>query len=194
MTVRARAAVFLDAARAALAGMKAGWRQSLQCLDDVVAGADDRQVVLQCILDAPPEAAFAYWTEQRHLERWWGPTVSRPGCSSSTRGRAGRGASRCGDPTGASTPPHPTTVRYDELVPGERLVSTHGEPSGTDPRFAAVVTFDEVAGQTALSMRLVFDAPMDGISSSGSTERSSAATRPSPGWPPSSGTARSTVG
>jgi uncharacterized protein YndB with AHSA1/START domain len=156
VTVQARASVFVEAARAALEGMQAGWRQSLQCLDDVVTGAVDRQVVLLRMFDAPPEDVFAYWTEQRHLEQWWGPegfTVTvhafdpRPG---------GRWTFTMRGPDGTE---YPNSVRYDEIVSGERLVYTHGEPSDPDPPFTGVVTFDEMGGRTVLSMRLVFDSP-----------------------------------
>ncbi|HVD03624.1 MAG TPA: SRPBCC domain-containing protein [Candidatus Dormibacteraeota bacterium] len=51
--------------------------------------------------------------------------------------------SGCGD--------YPNTVVYDEVAPPHRLVYTH-----LDPRFQTTVTFDEMMGMTALTMRLVF--------------------------------------
>lgn len=133
VVVRARASVFMDAARAALEGMRAGWNQSLQRLDDVVTGAMDRQLVFQRLLDGLPEDVFSYWIDQDRLAHWW-----------------------AGDGTEC-----PTALRFDEIVPGERLVYSDGEPSGSARRCSGVVMFDEMGGRTVLSMRLVFDSASD---------------------------------
>ena len=50
VTVAARASVFDSAGLGALAGMRAGWSQSLQCLDDAVRGTLDRQIVADAAL------------------------------------------------------------------------------------------------------------------------------------------------
>jgi uncharacterized protein YndB with AHSA1/START domain len=150
--VVARAAVFQAAGLAALEGMRAGWAQSLQCLDDAVHGAHDRVLVLTRLYDAPPAAVFERWVEQRHLERWWGPegfsvTVEqidvRPG---------GTWRFTMHGPDGTD---YENTLHYHEVVPGERLVYDHGEPGDPD-FFTSVVTFEEMGGRTALSLRLIF--------------------------------------
>lgn len=156
VTVRARASVFRPEGLGALAGMKAGWSQSLQCLDDVLTGAADRQVLLTRMVEAPPEVVFPLWVGREHLEKWWGPdgfsiTVDefdvRPG---------GRWTFTMHGPDGTD---YPNTIVYREVTPNGRLVYTHGEPTDPDPPFTGVVTFEEVGGNTALSMRLVFDSP-----------------------------------
>lgn len=154
VTVHARASIFRPEGRGALAGMQAGWNQSLQCLDDVLTGAADRQVVLSRLVEAPPAAVFPMWVEQRHLEKWWGPdgfsiTIDeidvRPG---------GRWRFTMHGPDGTD---YPNTIVYREVTPNERLVYVHGDPSDPDPPFTGVVTFEEMAGSTALSLRLVFE-------------------------------------
>lgn len=154
VTVQARASIYRPEGFAALEGMQAGWRQSLQCLDDALTGAVDRQVLLGRLYEAPPEAVFPLWVRREHLERWWGPdgfTVSideldaRPG---------GRWTFTLRGPDGTD---HPNAVVYREVVAPERLVYVHGERTDPDPPFTAVVTFDGVGGRTALSMRLVFE-------------------------------------
>lgn len=158
VTVVARAAVFSTQGLAALAGMRAGWNQSLQCLDDALTGAAERQLLFTRLLAAPPAEVFDRWVTREHLERWWGPdgfslTVhefdARPG---------GRWVFTMHGPDGTD---FPNTIRYVELVPAERLVYVHGEETDADPMFTGVVTFDEVAGSTALSMRLVFASTAD---------------------------------
>ena len=47
----------------------------------------------------------------------------------------------------------------DRAECSERLVFVHGEQGDPDPPFTFVVTFEEMAGKTVLSMRLVFENP-----------------------------------
>lgn len=152
VTVRARAEVFDEATLAALAGMRAGWGQSLQKLDDALSGADGRQIVLSRLYPAPPEVVFGMWTRREDLARWWGPdgfTISvdeidvRPG---------GRWTFVMHGPDGTA---YPNAIVYEEVAPPERLVYVHGREGDPD-RFRSVVTLEEMAGTTVLSMRLVF--------------------------------------
>lgn len=156
VTVHARASVFRPEGLAALDGMLAGWAQSLQCLDDVVTGAVDRQIVHARVYPAPPERVFPLWVTREHLERWWGPdgfslTVDeldvRPG---------GRWTFTMHGPDGTD---YPNTIVFEEVSPPGRLVFLHGEPGDAHPQFRFVVTFDEMAGSTALTMRQVFESP-----------------------------------
>ncbi|MDA8320811.1 MAG: SRPBCC domain-containing protein, partial [Actinomycetota bacterium] len=61
-------------------------------------------------------------------------------------------------PDGADYPNH---VTYREVEPDRRLVYVHGEAGDPDPSFTGVVTFEEMAGKTVLSLRLVFDSAQD---------------------------------
>jgi len=154
IVVRARAVVYGSEGMGALAGMHAGWSQSLQCLDDVLTGAVDRQVLITRMYEAPPEQVFELWIEPEHVMKWWGPdgfTITidemdvRPG---------GRWKFTMHGPDGTD---YPNTVLYDEITPPKRLVYTHGEPGDPDPQFTSTVTFEEMMANTVLSMRLVFD-------------------------------------
>ena len=148
LTVHALAVALVPEAIAMLGGMQAGWNQSLQCLDDLLTGAIDRQLVVSRLFDAPPAKVFELWTGPEHVGKWWGPagftiTVDemdvRPG---------GIWRFTMHGPDGTD---YPNTIVYDEVSPPERLVYTHREPL-----FQTTVTFDEMMGMTALSMRLVF--------------------------------------
>lgn len=152
LTVHARATVFSSEALGALAGMKAGWGQSLQCLDDVLTGAVDRQLLFNRMYEASPETVFAMWTNAEHLHKWWGPkgftiTVDeidvRPG---------GTWRFTMHGPDGSD---YPNTIVYHEVSPCERIVYEHGE-SGAPDYFKSTVMFEEMAGKTVLSMRLSF--------------------------------------
>jgi uncharacterized protein YndB with AHSA1/START domain len=146
LTVHARAVALVPEAAMMLGGMLAGWNQSLQCLDDVLSGAVDREIVISRLFKAPRDRVFEAWTQREHVERWWGPkgftlTVDemdvRPG---------GRWTFTMHGPQGY----FPNTIVYDEITPPERLVYTH------DAGFRTTVTFDDFMGMTALTMRLVF--------------------------------------
>jgi uncharacterized protein YndB with AHSA1/START domain len=152
VTVHARATVFSAEALAALAGMQAGWSQSLQCLDDFLSGAADRQLVFTRLYEAPPEEVFPMWTNAEHLEKWWGPdgfsiTIEeidvRPG---------GSWKFTMHGPDGTD---YPNTITYREVLPSERLVYDHGEIGNPD-YFTSTVMFEEMSGNTVLSMRLSF--------------------------------------
>lgn len=156
VTVEARAALLAVPTLAALEGMRAGWSQSLQCLDDALTGADDRLVLLGHRYDAPPEVVLPCWLEEAHLRRWWGPD----GFTCTTHEAGFRAGGRWGftmhGPDGTD---HPDLLTYDEIVPNERIVYTHGTPGAADPPFTGVVTFEEMAGGTVVSLRLAFDSP-----------------------------------
>ena len=49
-------------------------------------------------------------------------------------------------------------IVFEEIVLDERLVFTHSNPTDPrDPQFTSIVTFEEMDGKTALSLRHVFD-------------------------------------
>ena len=151
--VLARARVFHPEGRAALDGMRAGWSQSLQCLDDALTGADQRQLVLMRAYEAPPERVFPLWVSGEHLQRWWGPTGFTLTTDELDPRPGGAWRFTMHGPDGTD---FPNLLSYLEVVPGERLVYRHENPTGTDPSFHGVVTFEEMAGRTVLSLRLVF--------------------------------------
>ncbi len=155
ITLRAHAVALVPEAEPMLGGMEAGWTQSLQCLDDVLTGAVDRQIVISHLFEAPREVVFAAWTDSEQLPAWWGAegfslTIHemdvRPG---------GVWRFTMHGPDGVD---YPNTIVYDKIVEPRRLVYTHSGtgPLADDPRFRATITFDDFAGMTALTMRLAF--------------------------------------
>jgi uncharacterized protein YndB with AHSA1/START domain len=125
---------------------------STPTIADRTTWALDREVVLVRVLDAPPEAVFAAWTDADAFCQWFGPegftcTVRemdpRPG------GRA-RFDMVAGDGT-------LFTNRFDylEVVPGTRLVMDHGSDIDDDAgRFRVTITFDAQSdGKTVLTLR-----------------------------------------
>jgi uncharacterized protein YndB with AHSA1/START domain len=51
-------------------------------LTDNDPGADQQDLIVRRVFDAPPELVFKAWTECEHLQRWWGPKgFTTPHCS-----------------------------------------------------------------------------------------------------------------
>lgn len=158
VTVRARASVFRPEGLGALAGMRAGWSQTLQCLDDALTGAAGRQVVLTRLYDAAPDVVFPLWVTAEHLEKWRVPDGFSISIDEFDPRPGGHWRFTLRGPDGTDYPNH---VVYREVQPGRRLVYVHGAPGDPGPSFTGIVTFEEMAGKTALSLRLVFDSEQD---------------------------------
>ncbi len=54
-------------------GMEPGARQSLERLEESLAGLAGREFVIERVFDAPRELVFKAWTDPGHLARWFGP-------------------------------------------------------------------------------------------------------------------------
>lgn len=148
LTVHARAVALVPRAVAMLDGMEAGWTQSLQCLDDFLTGAADRQIVLTRVFEAPRELVFRAFTEQDRVTRWWGPTGFTLTIHEMDVRPGGTWRFTMHGPDGVD---FPNTIVYEEVASPARLVYTHH-----DPAFRVTVTLDDFSGMTALTMRMVF--------------------------------------
>jgi uncharacterized protein YndB with AHSA1/START domain len=148
ITLHAEANALVPEAIAMLGGMHAGWNQSLQCLDDVLTGTVDRQLVVTRLLPALPSRVFELWTSREHVAQWRGPTGFTISQDEMDVRPGGTWRFTMHGPDGVD---YPNTIIYDVINPPERLVYTH-----LAPRFQTTVTFDEMMGMTAVTMRLVF--------------------------------------
>lgn len=111
--------------------------------------ANDRELVLTRLIDAPPAKVFAAWTQPELIVKWFTPkpwetvraeTDVRPGGSSLIVMRG---------PDGTE---FPNRGVYLEVVPNEKLVFTDAfteawKPSDK-PFMTGVLTFEDVGGKT----------------------------------------------
>ena len=121
--------------------------------------AENREIVITRVFDAPRELVFDAWTDPKHVPHWWGPngfTITvhemdvRPG---------GVWRFIMHGPDGVD---YPNRIVYDEIARPERLVYTHGGESEDDPaQFQTTVTFAEQGAQTRLTMRALFRSAAD---------------------------------
>jgi uncharacterized protein YndB with AHSA1/START domain len=149
VTVHARAVALVPEATAMIGGMAAGWSQSLQRLDDVLTGAEDRQIVLTRMIQAPRELVYRVFTEKDHVAKWFGPTGFSLTISEMDVRPDGAWRFIMHGPDGVD---YQNDYVYEEVLAPERLVYRT-----MDPPFRATVTFDDFMGMTALTMRIVFE-------------------------------------
>jgi uncharacterized protein YndB with AHSA1/START domain len=111
--------------------------------------SDPRSIVGSRVFDAPRELVFAAFSDPEYLAQWWGPN----GFTTTTHAfdfRPG-GVWRfvMHGPDGRD---YHNRVTYDEIVPPERIVYTHGGGDDVEPvQFTQTVTFEEIGdGQTRI--------------------------------------------
>lgn len=123
--------------------------------DTDASPADDRELVLTRLIDAPRAALYRAWTEPELLRQWFTPapwTVAeaeldvRPGGASLVVMRSPEGEL------------FPNRGVYLEVVPGRRLVFTDAytgawQPS-EKPFMTAIVSFEDEAGKTRYTARV----------------------------------------
>jgi uncharacterized protein YndB with AHSA1/START domain len=159
ITLRATGTARTPEAVAMLAGMEAGWSQSLQRLDDHLTGAADRQIVLLRLLEAPPAEVFEVWTDADHLARWWGPSGFTTTTHEFDVRPGGIWRFTMHGPDGVD---YPNTITYEEIAPPARLVYLHqGASDDEHPPFRTIVSFDAMGDQTVLVMRVTFASAED---------------------------------
>ncbi|GAA0498308.1 activator of HSP90 ATPase [Paractinoplanes deccanensis] len=114
---------------------------------------DDREIVIERVIDAPRELVFEAFTEVRHLSHWWGPE----GFTTTTRAFEFR-AGGVWDfvmhgPDGTD---YPEWITWTEITPPERIELLHGEFRDDPNAFASVLTFAAHGAGTHIVMRTVF--------------------------------------
>jgi uncharacterized protein YndB with AHSA1/START domain len=131
-----------------------GGRQTLERLSEHLPamGAGSRYIVIERIVDAPPELVFRCWTDAEHMRRWWGPNgFTNPVCELDVRiGGAWRIVMRA--PDGAE---YPCAGVFREIVPATRLVFTNiatDAAGNAELDGLTTVTFAPENGKTKLTV------------------------------------------
>jgi uncharacterized protein YndB with AHSA1/START domain len=135
-------------------GASEGGRQTLARLAEHLPamGITARHIVIERIVDAPPDLVFQCWTDKVHLARWWAPHgFTNPVCEVDVRvGGSWRIVMRGPDGT-----EYPCGGVYQEIVPGERLVFTNiaADAAGqTVLDGLTIVTFAGINGKTRMTV------------------------------------------
>lgn len=135
-------------------GALEGGKQTLERLSQHLPemGFDAKYIVIERLVDAPPELVFQCWTDPKHMQRWWAPHgFTNPVCELDVRvGGAWRIVMQA--PGGTQ---YPCTGVYQEIVPAERLVFTNiATDAAGNPVLDGLttVTFTETNGKTKLTV------------------------------------------
>ncbi len=161
LTVQARVVKTTADGAKHLAGVEAGWTQSLERLAEHVAPGSaspaDREIVLTHDFDAPRARVWQAWTDPKQVPHWWGPT----GFTTTTRtmevkpGGVWRFVMH--GPDGRD---YENLITYLEIAEPERLVYKHGGDKDCEPvNFRVTVSFEQVVGaptRSKVTMRMTF--------------------------------------
>jgi len=118
--------------------------------DSLAEALSDREIVTTRIIDAPRELVFKAWTDPEHLALWWGPKGFTNTFQEFDMRPGGVWRFVMHGPDGVD---YKNKSVFVEIVRPERLVFRH--VSG--PQFQVTATFDEQAGKTRLTFRMLFD-------------------------------------
>ncbi|HEX4369431.1 MAG TPA: SRPBCC domain-containing protein [Rhodopila sp.] len=135
-------------------GALEGAEQTLERLSEHLPamGFDERHIVIERMVDAPPALVFQCWTDPAHMTRWWGPHgFTNPVCELDVRvGGTWRIVMRGPDGTD-----YPCGGVYQEIVPAERLMFTNiATDAAGKPILEGLttVTFAEMNGKTRMTV------------------------------------------
>jgi uncharacterized protein YndB with AHSA1/START domain len=118
------------------------------------APAAERELVLTREFDAPRALVFAAFTDPAQVPAWWGPRGFTTTIHSMDVRPGGEWRYTMHGPDGTD---YPNRVVYTEVARPERLAYDHGDDGGPWKPFHVTISFDDVAGRTRLTMRMVTD-------------------------------------
>ena len=169
VTVQAHVVEATDAADPYLAGMDAGWTQSLERLADYAeavgargnagrpedtSAETDLGIMISRVLAAPRELVWEAMSDPLRLAHWWGPRGFTTTIERLDFRAGGVWKQIMHGPDGAD---YPNKSVFMEVVPQERVVYFHGggREGGTGVHFVATWTFAALeAGRTLLTVCL----------------------------------------
>jgi len=146
----------------ALAGMEAGWAQTLEKLAGVVNTEDTarREMVVSREYGAPVALVWEAWTNDKHADKWWGPNGFRNETLEHDFRVGGAWRFLMHGPDGRV---YPNRKLYLAIEPQKRIVSTHGwDDENRPPVFIATVSFTDLGNnRTNVELRGTFPTVAD---------------------------------
>lgn len=123
--------------------------------DSTDSKTSEREIVISRVFDAPRDLVFEAWTDPKHIAHWWGPRGFRTTTAVMDVRPGGVWRFVMRGPDGVD---YPNKVIFVEIVKPERLVYKHSSGEEDDPgQFKVTVTFNEQAGKTNITLRMLFD-------------------------------------
>jgi len=122
---------------------------------EVSESASDREIVLTRVFDAPRKMVWEAWTDPKQVGLWWGPKGFTTTIEVMDVRAGGVWRHVMHGPDGVD---YPNESIFTDVVPYERLAYrlTGGRKGGPAVKIEKITTFDEEAGGTRVTMRMVF--------------------------------------
>jgi uncharacterized protein YndB with AHSA1/START domain len=121
---------------------------------DAENNIEARSLVTTRLFDAPRELVFEAWTHPNHLSHWWGPNGFSITTTAFDFRPGGVWRLVMHGPDGRD---YQNRITFDEIKPPERIAFHHGGADDVEPAsHSTLVIFEDVAGKTKLTMRLLF--------------------------------------
>lgn len=120
------------------------------------SNAADREIVIERTVKAPRELVFDAFTDRTQISHWWGPHGFTTTTSAMDVRPGGKWRFVMHGPDGTD---YQNLVTYIEVDRPRRLVYDHREPDGPMQPFMVTVTFEDVAGGTHVTLKMVCATP-----------------------------------
>ncbi len=173
LTLQARVVKTTAKAAPYLAGMQAGWTQSLERFEAYVAkvlrvgknmterestpteDTADREIVITRVFDAPRELVWEAWTNPKHVVKWWGPKGFTTTIQEMDVRPGGVWRHIMHGPDGTD---YPNKSVFTEVVKPDRIVYSHGggKKRGPGAHFEATWSFEAQGDNTKVTIRMLF--------------------------------------
>ena len=116
------------------------------------------EITITRLIDAPRERVFRAWTDPQQLDQWWGPQGFTNVTQVCDVRPGGRWQYVMHGPAGET---YDNLILYEAIEESARLSYAHSSGEGSDDEFHTTVTFEDVQGQTLLTMRMTFSSAED---------------------------------
>lgn len=122
---------------------------------DIAGGppADDRQIVMSRIIDAPRDVVFEAFTEVRHLSQWWGPDGFTTTTHSFEFRVGGVWEFVMHGPDGID---YPNWIMWRTIDRPKLITLLHGNSEDDPDAFESILTFKARGDATEIVMRNIF--------------------------------------
>ena len=116
--------------------------------------AADREIVMTRTVNAPRALVWDAWTQADQIAAWWGPNGFTTTHKEMKVAVGGVWRFTMHGPDGKDWP---NRIVYREVVKPERLVYDHDDDEAGARSFVSTVTFEDLGGETRITLRLAFD-------------------------------------
>ena len=121
-------------------------------INELATGAQERELSITRLINAPAELMYKVWTQPEHVAKWWGPNGFTTTIQFMDVQQGGEWNLILHGPDGTD---YKNRSVYAEVVENEKLVIDHVSA----PKFRMTVTFTPQEDKTLLHIQMLFETP-----------------------------------